>query len=103
LEPKTAQQYSNLAQAYAHLGKYQKAVKTLKIANEKFSSVAELDYAASIVNTLASNYIAAIVDINDAVENGKAPIWFSFEWFTPLCEYQEFQNITGAATNKMCN
>ena len=100
--PKTAQEFSSLAQAYSHLGKFKTAVKTLKTANKKFPNVSELDYAASIVNTLAENYIAAVVDVNDAINGGTAPVWFSLEWFKPLCKYEDFTNITGAATNHLC-
>ncbi len=102
-EPKSSQDFSYLAQAQAHLGQYGVAVKTLKTANKKFPNIAELDYAASIVNTLAGNYVAAIVDVSDAVDRGTAPIWFSFEWFKPLCKYEGFNGATGAATYSLCN
>lgn len=102
-EPKTAQEFSSLAQAQAHLGEYTTAVKTLKMANKKFPGISELDYAASIVNTLSDNYIAALVDVNDAIESGTAPVWFSLEWFKPLCRYEQFQTATGLATKTLCN
>lgn len=102
-EPKTAQEFSSLAQAQAHLGEYTIAVKTLKMANKKFPGISELDYAASIVNTLSDNYIAALVDVNDAIERGTAPVWFSLEWFKPLCRYEQFQIATGKATKTLCN
>jgi serine/threonine-protein kinase len=100
--PNSAQEYSNLAQAYAHLGQYQIAVKALKDANKKFPDFAELDYASSIVNTITGNYIAAIVDVDDAISRGAAPVWFSFEWFKPLCKYNDFRTSTGAVTKVLC-
>lgn len=102
-EPKTAQEYGSLAQAQAHLGNFSGAVKTLKTANKKFPNIAELNYAAAIVNTLSSNHVAAIVDAKDAIDGGTAPIWFSFKWFKPLCDYQDFIDHTGAATGLLCN
>lgn len=101
--PKTAQEFSTLSQAQAHLGDYNSAVKTLKVARKKYPNIAEIDYAASIVNTLAGNYISAVVDANDAIERGTAPIWFSFEWFKPLCGFKDFRNTTGAMTESLCS
>jgi len=101
--PKSASEFSWLAQAYVQLGQHSKAVKTLKTANKQFPNVAELDYAASIINTLSGNHIAAAVDIIDAIEGGTAPIWFSFNWFKPLCDNKDFIDITGAATKPLCN
>ena len=101
--PKSAQEYSSLAQAQAHLKQYNLAVKTLKVSNKKFPNIAELDYAASIVNTLAGNYISAVVDVNDAIDGGTAPVWFSFKWFKPLCSFDDFKTSTGAATRMLCN
>ena len=101
--PKSAQEYSSLAQAQAHLKQYSLAVKTLKTSNKKFPNIAELDYASSIVNTLAGNYVSALVDANDAIDRGTAPVWFSFRWFKPLCNYDDFRVKTGAATKMLCN
>ena len=100
--PKSAQEYSSLAQAQAHLKQYNLAVKTLKVSNKKFPNIAELDYAASIVNTLAGNYISAVVDVNDAIDRGTAPVWFSFKWFKPLCPFDDFKASTGAAVKMLC-
>lgn len=101
-DPKTVNNYSVLAQSLAHLGEYQKAVRILKSANKKFPNIAELNYAASIVNTLSGNHVAAIVDMSDAIDAGTAPVWFSFEWFKALCGYSDFQRTIGAVANNVC-
>jgi len=101
-QPANAQEYSYLAQTQAHLGRHSFAVKTLKDANQKYPDIAELDYAASIVNTLAGNYVAAVVDAGDAIDNGTAPIWFTFKWFKPLCDYPDFVNKTNASNTILC-
>lgn len=101
--PKTPQDFGILAQSHAHLEQHQKAVKTLKVAKSKFQTSAELDYAASIVNTLAGNNISALIDIRDALDRGTAPIWFSFVWFKPLCSYDDFKKMTLKATRELCN
>jgi tetratricopeptide (TPR) repeat protein len=100
--PKSAQEFSYQAQAQAQLGKLGLAVRTLKTANQKFPEYAELDYASAIVNTLAKNYVSALVDINDAISRGTAPVWFSFKWFKPLCGQEPFSQATGAATVTLC-
>lgn len=102
-DPKSAQEFSYQAQAQAQLGKLGLAVRTLKTANQKFPEYAELDYASAIVNTLAQNYVSALVDINDAISRGTAPVWFSFKWFKPLCEQEPFIQATGTATASLCH
>ncbi len=101
--PKTAQEYGFLAQAQAHLGLHSKSVKTLKTANKKFPNYAELDYASSIVNTLAGNYISATVDVSDSINRGTAPVWFSFSWFKPLCGQNDFLTLTRAVEPHLCS
>ncbi len=100
--PESARDYSYLAQAQAQTGMLNLAVRTLKTANQKYPEYAELDYASAIVNTLAENYVSAIVDINDSIQRGTAPVWFTFEWFHPLCAKKEFLHTTGAANTKLC-
>jgi serine/threonine protein kinase len=102
-DPKSAQEFSYQAQAQAQLGKLGLAVRTLKTANQKFPEYAQLDYASAIVNTLAKNHVSALVDINDAISRGTAPVWFSFKWFKPLCGQEPFLEATGAATTTLCN
>ncbi|MGK0373569.1 MAG: serine/threonine-protein kinase [Arenicella sp.] len=102
-DPTSAQQFSYQAQAQAHLGTLGLAVRTLKTANQKFPEYAELDYASAIVNTLAANYVSALVDVNDAISRGTAPIWFSFKWFKPLCGQALFIKAVGTATKTLCS
>ncbi len=102
-DPSSAQDYSDLAQAQAHLGRVDLAVRTLKAANQKFPEYAEMDYASAIVNTLAGNHVSAMVDVSDALENGTAPIWFSFEWFRPLCGQEPFVKSAGKAITSLCS
>jgi serine/threonine protein kinase len=102
-DPKSAQEFSYQAQAQAHLGTLGLAVRTLKTANQKFPEYAELDYASAIVNTLAANYVSALVDVNDAISRGTAPIWFSFKWFKPLCGQALFIKAVGTATKTLCS
>jgi serine/threonine-protein kinase len=102
-DPKSAQEFSYQAQAQAQLGQLGLAVRTLKTANQKFPEYAELDYASAIVNTLAQNYVSALVDINDAISRGTAPVWFSFKWFKPLCGQEPFLQATGTATASLCH
>ena len=101
-QPKTAQDFSYLAQAQAHLGLHNQSVKTLKTATKKFPNIAELDYASSIVNTLAGNYVSAVVDVSDAIDRGIAPVWFGFEWFSPLCKQPTFVDLEITKTTSLC-
>ena len=100
--PESAQDYSYLAQAQAHTGMLNIAVRTLKTANQKYPEYAELDYASAIVNTLAKNYVSAVVDVHDSIARGTAPVWFTFQWFEPLCTKKDFVKITEAENASLC-
>ena len=101
-ENKDATSYNFRAQAFAHLGQYNLAIKTLKEAERLFDSNAELDYSAAIVHTLAGNHSAAIVDIENAISNGMGAIWFHLNWFKTLCSYPLFNTLTKLDTKEYC-
>ncbi len=101
--PTTPQDYSYLAQAQAHTGELTAAVRTLKIANGAYPDIAELDYASAIVNTLAGNYISATVDVKDSIEQGTSPIFYTFNWFKPLCSNKDFVDSTSPITSELCS
>ena len=102
-QPSTAQEYSNLAQAQAHLGKSNQSIKTLNTAGELFPSASELDYAAAIVHTLAGNENAAIVEVQNAIESGTGAIWFQVGWFKPLCNYPQFSAAVNIEGTHFCS
>jgi len=83
--------YIARAKSYAHLGKTTDAIKVLKLAEPKFSTVAELRYAAATVHTLSNNLTAAVVEAESAIKGGMGAIWFSLPWFTSLCGHEEFR------------
>ncbi len=101
--PTTPQDYSYIAQAQAHTGELTIAVKTLKVANGKFPDIAELDYASAIVNTLAGNYVSATVDVQDSIQQGTSAIFYTFNWFKPLCSSLDFVNSTTPVTSELCS
>ena len=101
--PTSAQDYSIRAQAQSHLGMHNEAIKTLRLAQDKYPSVAELDYAAAIVHTLAGNVQAAIVEVESAIKTGTGVIWFRFEWFRNLCDQPLFKQITTEDSNSICS
>jgi serine/threonine protein kinase/Flp pilus assembly protein TadD len=101
--PLSAQDFSRRSQALSHLGMHNTAIKTLRIAQEQFPGVAELDYAAAIIHTLAGNQQAAIVDVESAIGAGTGAIWFRFNWFHELCTDTRFQQLIATDENSTCS
>lgn len=100
--PSSAQDFSIRAQAQSHLNLHNEAIKTLRLGQEQFPSMAELNYAAAIVHTLAGNHQAALVEVESAINTGTGIIWFRFDWFKNLCQYPLFQQLTAQDTNSLC-
>lgn len=96
-------EYGDRAQALAHLGRHNDAIKTLKTAKNKFTSASELSYAAAIVHALAGNNQASIVEVEEAIKTGTGIIWFNFKWFRSLCDYPRFVELTQQNKDSLCN
>ena len=88
-----AYHYYERAQAQAHLGDYNQALKTLATAQKEYAETADLAYSAAIVHTLSGNHNAAIVEVEQALQRGIDTIWFQSSWFEPLCTYPIFRNL----------
>ncbi|MEM7359969.1 MAG: protein kinase [Pseudomonadota bacterium] len=101
--PSSAQNFSIRVQALSHLGMHNDAIKTLRQAQDRFPSQAELTYAAAIVHVLAGNHQAAIVEVESAIKTGTSPIWFQFKWFEDLCVLEPFRDLSKLDEPSICS
>ncbi len=74
-----------LSQAYAQLGQYERAIATLKRIGENRRGGAETHFTAALVYALAQQDIAAVVEVEQALNAGYGAIWFTLPWFDGLC------------------
>jgi serine/threonine protein kinase/tetratricopeptide (TPR) repeat protein len=100
--PRNNQSARNLSQAFAHLGDYLSALQELKILEELDPQNVETKYTAALVHTLAGNYSSATLSARQTVEGGLHPIWFSFDWFQPLCNQNEFIKLVPNGEGNAC-
>ena len=87
------------AQAYAHLGQFNRALKTLQLVGDRNSESA---YAAAIVHSLSGNNNAAIVEAEKAITTGISPVWFHLAWFDQLCTYPLFSDLINTEFRQYC-
>ena len=99
----SARDYTYRAQAQAHLGQYAAAIKTLRSAESKFSSITDLFYTAAIVHTLSGNNSAAVVEVESARNSGTGAIWFQFPWFKSLCADSNFSKLIEMPNGSICS
>jgi len=95
--------FSERAQAFAHLGEYNQALKTLQLVSDDAKKNSESAYAASIVHTLSGNNNAAIVEVEKAVLTGVGPVLFHLSWFDELCNYSLFRKLVNTESRPYCS
>jgi len=90
-QPDNVQEYVLRSQSLAHLGQTIEAVRNIKMAIQRYPDVADLNYSASLVSSLAGNDEAALVEMELALQGGIGVVWFQLNWFTHLCAYPAYQ------------
>ncbi len=78
------------AQALAQLGDHTQALAVIAAMSDAERRHSEGSFSAALVNTLAQQYLAALVEVDRALSAELAPIWFSLPVFDPLCQSQAF-------------
>ena len=86
-----------LAQAYAQLGQYERAIATLQEAMGRRRESSEDNFTAALVYTLAGQHIAALVEVEQALSRGYGAIWFTLPWFDGLCDEAAFGDLMAQA------
>ncbi len=85
-----------MSQAYAQLGEHELAIAALKRMGENRRGNAEAHFNAALVYALAEQDIAAMVEVEQALEAGIGAIWFRLPWFDGLCRARNFEPLLAA-------
>lgn len=85
------------AQAYAQLGRYEAALTVIHQFESQWQGHAIYAFSNALVYTLASQEIAALVQVGEALGGGLAPGFFSLPWFDPLCSNERFAELLAEA------
>ncbi|WP_105253700.1 tetratricopeptide repeat protein [Pseudoalteromonas sp. T1lg75] len=86
----SAYSWSDRAQAYAHLGDYQRATTAINTSLELGQELADIHYAAAIVYAATGDEHSALYYVQKAMQAGYSANWFVLPWFKPLCAYPQF-------------
>lgn len=92
------------AQAYAQLGRFEEALTLLKYMKSRWENTPASAFSAALVYTLAEQNIAALVEVDGALEQGVKPFWFDLQWFDALCKDRRFrERMTAAGNTSRCD
>jgi tetratricopeptide (TPR) repeat protein len=81
------------AQCLAHLGQVREAVKVTQDALRRRPDDLGILQAAALVYTLVGDRASALVSIQNALEKGLQPRWFTLPAFTPLRDDPELRAL----------
>ncbi len=91
------------AQAFAQLGQHSQALSVLAAMSDAERRHSDGSFSSALVNTLAEQYLAALVEVDRALAAELAPVWFSLPVFDPLCESPVFaQRLADAGLVGRC-
>ena len=88
-------------QALAHLDQHPAAIRLLRETEQQYDSLLGLNHAAAIVHVLAGNSAAALIEVEEAIDNGTSVVWFRYPWFKPLCEFPLFLELTASGASSV--
>lgn len=86
-----------VSQSLAQMGLFDRAIAVLRRIERKGVERPQLAFGAALVYTLAGQNIAAMVEIEQALNSSFGAIWFSLPWFDSLCAEPQFSNLLGQA------
>ena len=101
-KPQNVSDFVHRAQAFAQIGDFINAIRTVNTAKTSFPNDANLKYATALVYALSNNQTAAMVAVEDALSLGTGPVWFNLPWFESLCEIQTFAKLTKHEAQPLC-
>ncbi len=82
------------AQSLAQLGEYQRAIELLQAVREQDS---ETHFTFALVYALAGQNLAALAQVNQALQGGMGFVWFRLSWFDSLCSEPGFVEMMAQA------
>jgi serine/threonine protein kinase/Tfp pilus assembly protein PilF len=90
---KSLQSQLNIAQAHAHLGNFDAAIKAINNAKKIATSNSQVAYIAALVYVKAGEHTSAIIQVEEALSANTGGIWFDLPWFDPLCQHSKFIDL----------
>lgn len=81
------------AQAYVHLGLYNKAIKTINQAKISAPNNGEVAFVAALIYSQLGENISAINQVEEALNADIGGVWFNLPWFDNLCTTQKFSQL----------
>ena len=90
------------SQAEIHLGKTHEALKSVHHSISLSGETAELMFNAALVYSLAEQWSASLVYMEQSLEMGMGEIWFDLPWFNGLCHSEEREAVIAALGAERC-
>ncbi len=78
------------AQAWLHLGEFQKSMKVLNKANRLAPDNGEVAFISALVYTQLHEYVSAVAKVEIALNADVGAVWFNLPWFDELCNNNDF-------------
>ncbi|RLA50815.1 MAG: hypothetical protein DRR42_12095 [Gammaproteobacteria bacterium] len=86
-----------VSQSLAQMGLFEQAIAVLRRIEHNGVERPQMAFSAALVYTLAGQNIAAVVEIEQALNSNFGAIWFSLPWFDPLCAEPQFSDLLAQA------
>lgn len=100
---KSLQSQLNIAQAHAHLGDFDAAIKAINNAKKIATLNGQVAYIAALVYVKAGEHTSAIIQVEEALSANIGGIWFDLPWFDSLCQHSKFIDLMkGIDTPERC-
>jgi tetratricopeptide (TPR) repeat protein/tRNA A-37 threonylcarbamoyl transferase component Bud32 len=88
-----------VSQSLAQMGLFEQAIAVLRRIEHNGVERPQLAFGAALVYTLSGQNIAAMVEIEQALNSNFGAVWFSLPWFDTLCAEPQFSNLLQQAGN----
>ena len=90
------------AQAHIHLNNINAAIKAVHQSLKTGEDNPQVLFNAALVNSLAGQWVTALVYIEKSLNLGLSPIWFNLPWFDGLCQSAEKSTTTQLLGQQRC-
>ena len=91
---------TRLAQSHFHLGNIEVALEEMRKAKALAPTNPNVLFISAMILTHMGENQSAVLDVEQAIENGLGKIWFYLPWFDSLCQTSNFVKLTIIESNK---
>lgn len=86
-----------VSQSLAQLGLFEQAIAVLRRIEHNGVERPQMAFSAALVYTLAGQNIAAVVEVEQALNSHFGAVWFRLPWFDLLCVEPQFSDLLAQA------